>query len=366
MLSHRAFFYLFENLFIPFVLCLIAVSGLLFVLQLIQLSEVLFSDLSLFIIYIKVFALLLLSYLPMVIPFCLLFSILVGYESLSQSSELIALSSLGYNKISMSAPAAFLSAVSFFLSFYILNSLGPSSNYLSNDLERDLKRRAAVFAVQPGVFVTKVKDYVVYAESKSSTGDLQKILIDYKDSSGKQEDTVVFARSGRLIKDKVGLVGIELFDGEAHSVLKKDLSNLIISFKKYSIDFFLPNAAKAPIAIEEQKTTKLLSFFKNESEQSKNSFLMRKEIFKRFLIPFSTIFFFIIGSILGLRVHTRSSKGSGTYFALGIFFIFWGSIFVSDFLSLSYLSLYFMTIPIVVSISIIGSILFYQRKKEVF
>ncbi len=360
----QAFGYVLRNLCSSFFLCLTGIISFTFITQFLQLSSVIFSNQTAFYIFLKIFSLSILSYLPILIPFCLLFSILFGYEILSQNSELTILAAFGYSKLQISSPAILMGLLSLFASTYILNTLGPTSNYWSNSMETELKRNTATFAITPGRFIDKIPDYLLYIESKNPDGFLKTVFINYDGDEGNKFS--LFADTGKIIVDNVGLVGIELQDGTIYSLLKDGASNIKLLFKKYQIKFFLPpqESGNTKIPISNQTTNNLLKSFKS-SKDKENIFKIKKEIIKRYISPFSCLFFLFIGTLLSIRLHSQASKGSGIFVAFGFFAVFWIFMFIGEHLTNLFSNLYFMSIPILVSLIVSYTSWLLIQKKEI-
>ncbi len=360
----KVFGYVLRNLCNSFFLSLTALISFVFIIQFLKLSSVIFSNQTAFYIFLKIFSLLILSYLPILIPFCLLFSILFGYELLSQNSELVILGTFGYSKLQISSPAILMGLLSLFVSIYTLNTLGPMSNYWSDSMKRELKRNAAVFAITPGSFINRIPNYLLYIQSKNQDGFLKTVFINY-DGDDRNKFSL-FADTGKVIVDDIGLIGIELNNGTMYSLLRDGVSNVKLLFKKYQIKFFLSSkeSANTTVPISNKTTTNLLKSVKS-SKDTKNIFKIKKEIIKRYISPFSCLFFLFIGALLSIRLHSQVSKGSGIFLAFGFFAVFWISMFIGEYLTNLFLNLYFMSTPILVSLIVSYTSWLLIQKKEI-
>lgn len=346
MLNLRAFFYILKSIFSPFLMCLVAFFSLIFVFQFLKSSQYFFQDPSTANLVLRMFSLLGVSYLPILLPFSLIFGLLFGHGKLSSQSEFTALASLGVSKLQMAQPAILFTVICFFTCFNSIHTWGPNAKFQSRSLKNVLKRKIAVTAFQPGVFLTQVPGLTMYAESQDSDDKLSKVFI--LNEKG-QDNLQVFSNEGKFVKktDGSNSLGLELSDGEMYSNTKKDLSSLIISFNTYLVELFqIQNKPASARRIGNSTSKHLKNRLKNLKLSQAQRVPLVVELYKRNMFAFSCIFFLIMGSLFSLRLHDRSSKGGGFFMAVTISLIFWIMLFVSEFLAFSYSNPLLVYMPI--------------------
>jgi lipopolysaccharide export LptBFGC system permease protein LptF len=332
-------------------MCLVAFFSLIFVFQFLKSSQFLFQDSSSTKLILKMFFLLGVSYLPILLPFSLIFGLLFGHGKLSSQSEFTALASFGISKFKMAQPAILFSAICLFACFNSIHTWGPNAKYQSRALKSVISQKIAATAFQPGVFLTQIPGVIMYAESQDSSKKLSKIFIL---NEGKKDSLQVFANSGEFSGNdqSTSNFGLKLFDGVIYNNSKKDLSSLMISFKSYLIELFesKQGSTSTKRQINNSTTRQLKQRLKKPVSKKSTSILI--EINKRNMFAFSCLFFLVVGSLFSIRLHNRSSKGGGFFVAILISLFFWIMLFVSEFLANS------QQMPLMVYLPIIPCTLF--------
>jgi len=332
-------------------MCLVAFFSLIFVFQFLQSSQFLFQDQSSTNLILRMFLLLGISYLPILLPFSLIFGLLFGHGKMSSQSEFTALASFGVTKLQMSQPAIFFSTVCLFTCFNSIHTWGPNAKYQSRALKTVIRQKIAATAFQPGVFITQIPGVTMYAESQNGDGLLQNVFIL---NQGKKDKVHIFSSNGAFQEsdDKQPGFGLKLFNGQMYKNSKKDLSSLIISFQTYLVELFeaRKHVAATKRQINNSTSQQLKKQLKTTAETNKTPILI--EINKRNMFAFSCVFFLIVGTLFSLRLHNRSSKGSGFFVAIIVSLFFWIMLFISEFLSASY------KMPILVYLPILPCSLF--------
>ena len=121
---------------------------------------------------------LIISFLPIVLPVSLLFSVLLTYGRLSADSEVVALQSLGLNLKHLLLPALLLGGMTFLFSVEIGFHLAPWGNRKMEVLIHRLGESKPGVTIREGVFSEGFFNLVVYANKvDSKKGKLKKIFI---------------------------------------------------------------------------------------------------------------------------------------------------------------------------------------------
>lgn len=336
MLNLRAFFYILKAIFLPFLMCLLTFFSLIFIFQFLQNSKIFFQDSSSLSLVLQIFTLLGVSYLPLVIPFCLLFGILFGHGRLSGQSEFTAFASFGISKWQLVQPACFFTLICTVVCFNSIHTWGPSAKFKSRSLEYALKKKIAVTAFQPGVFLTQIPNVTMYAEDEDSQKNLKNIFI----VNNSEQPYTIFSNSGKFIKEgQTSNLGIDLYDGEIYSHSSDDSSDMLINFRKYFVQLFRSNSKNHTTKKIGNRSSRQLRRILKTPGKDKN--ISTVELYKRNTFALSCFFFLVLGSLFSLRLHNRSSTGSGFMSALIIAMFFWMTLFTSEFLAAS------MNIPLI-------------------
>jgi lipopolysaccharide export system permease protein len=118
------------------------------------------------------------SLVPMALPLAILLSSIMTFGNLAESFELVAAKSSGISLMKMMQPlilaSVFVSAMAFFFSNYML----PVSNLKMRGLLLDIQRQKPAIDLQPGIFYSGIRGYIIRIESKSNDGNtLNSIMI---------------------------------------------------------------------------------------------------------------------------------------------------------------------------------------------
>ncbi len=118
------------------------------------------------------------SLVPMALPLAILLSSIMTFGNLAESFELVAAKSAGISLMKIMRPliiaSVFVSGLAFFFSNYML----PVSNMKMRGLLLDIQRQKPAIDLQPGIFYSGIKGYIIRIESKSNDGNtLNSIMI---------------------------------------------------------------------------------------------------------------------------------------------------------------------------------------------
>lgn len=359
MLNKRALLYVGVNLVVPFLFSLAGFIFLILIFQTFKTSEVLFKlDKSSFEI-IEFFCLFLVSSLPLLVPFCLLFGILFGYGKMSTDNELTACCALGVSKWQLSLPAFFLGFLVFGMSWTLIHNYGPKAKHRYRFIFDNLKKDIVKTQVQPGVFISENPKTVVYAESKSKDGTLSRIFI-LDETSMADNSSAIFSASGQFT-NRSSRVGLRLTDGEIHQP-HENKEHLILKFETYEREIQFGARSVAQKTIGSNTTSQLKALAADKSPKSK---MARIEAKKRNVIALIPLFFAAFGVLFGLKIHARSSKGSGFFVSLLIMISFWATLFTSEYFAASLDVPTLVYLPCLVFSCLLLGILYWNRLRSV-
>ena len=274
-----------------------------------------------FSIIAKLMGFLTISFLPMIIPMSLLFSVLLTYGRLNADSELIAIKSLGLSKRFLIIPALILSLLAAYMSAQIAFSLAPWGNRSFEVLILKLKNLKVATDIRPGIFSEGFFDMVIYAnEVEKETGLLKNVFI-YNEKAS--TPLTIIAEKGKLVEHKSSIeqkATLRLLDGSIH---KNSLSSYTkIDFKTYDINLFetFNNsiAKKSPLSFN---LSDIKTIHKDpENPRHKSASI---ELHRRSALAVLCILFALIGVGLGSFKEQRSDKSYGMVICLGLIVLYW-------------------------------------------
>lgn len=265
------------------------------------------------------------SFLPVLFPMSLLFTILMTYGRLSADSEIVALKAIGLNMFHIIAPAVILSTLIALLSVQTAFHIAPWGNRQFELLVTKHGSMKPGVALKEGTFSEGFFDLVVYANKiDNKNGLLEQVFI--YDESDQNTPLTVIAREGRLVlnPDKPGHEAqLQLSDGDIHrtSVAGRHTK---IHFSTYTINLKDPVTEafrdKSPpsLSLEELQT--------QIRDDSIDPILRRRlvtEFHKRLAISTACILFALIGVGLGTTTNRRAAKSGGMVICIGLIVTYW-------------------------------------------
>jgi len=275
-----------------------------------------------------------LSFLPIILPMSLLFSILLSYSRMSQDSEIVAFRSLGVSQKQLFIPALILSLFATVISLQTSHNIGPWGNSHFESLIHELGTQKVGAAIKAGVFSEGFFDFVVYANDvNSKTGELNKVFI--YDERQPHSPLTIIAKTGSVRQEKTPegwKATLELRDGKIHRTLNNTYTQ--ISFETYSVDLFDPHEANQGKKSQQSMTTHELQQRRALTDLSaKDRLNLDVEYSQRWSLPFTCLIFGLIGVALGTSANRRHAKSSGFVLSLLVIVAYWVSYVVAAALS---------------------------------
>ncbi len=321
----KLFGYIFGELLSPYMLSLFILLLTILMVQMFRFTDVILiygSDLGSILLLLKS---LVISTFPIVIPLAFLASILLGYGRMSQDSELVALSSLGYTKRQLLAPAVILCGLSFIFCYYCVSTLGPKGVETSKVLSSQIASETLASNLKPGVFLT-LGPMTVYVESLDKKNQQFKnfFILDRRN----KQPAVVFSKSGEILKkDNLGSF-LKMKKGQIHYNPKEE-NHAVIDFDEYNFMTSSESRKRSSTSIRAMSNFELQRRLKSFTPEFKKShFTYRLELHKRLQLSIVCFVFLFLGAAFGFNIFQRVSRSE----SLGI----------CVFLAMSYWILYFI------------------------
>ncbi len=272
-----------------------------------------------------------LSFLPVILPMSLLFSILLTYSRMSQDSEIVAFRSIGVGQRQLYIPALILSLFGVVISLQTSHNIGPWGNFNFEKLIHELGTQKVGASIKAGIFSEGFFDFVVYANDvDTQTGNLSKVFI--YDERQKNSPLTIISKTGRVLQEKTPAgwtASLELRDGTIHRTLENTYTQ--ISFETYSVDLFDPHDSqerkKSPPSMTSSEVSKRLE---SKDLPEKEIRALEVEYHRRWSLPFACLVFGIMGVALGTSANRRHAKSSGFVLCLIVIVTYWISYVVAE------------------------------------
>ncbi len=275
-------------------------------------------------IAIQVLILRLPSFLVISFPMAMLMATLLAYSRLSANSELKALRSIGVSTVRMVVPGLVLALLMTGLTFVFNDSIVPKANrYAEYVLKSSLGKAMA----------TEVGDDIIYSrkglitDSRSLTTKKKRGLTHlfyaskFVDNEMREVTVLDFSRKGytqMLYANKAiwdnSEQKWEFIDGKILT-LAPNGSSTTTQFEKYMypLDTAPIKIAELPDDANDMTVTEAMSAEKlyTESGNIKEARRMKVRIQEKFTLPMACVVFGLIGSSIGAKPNTRTSRSQG-------------------------------------------------------
>jgi lipopolysaccharide export system permease protein len=183
-------------------------------------------------VFLHLTALLLPSFLTIILPIALFFVVVFTYNKLIQDRELIVMRSAGLSQWALAKPAIILSvavaATGYFLTLYYL----PYSYRQFKELQYTIRNDYSSVLLQEGSF-TDIDGLTIYVREVGQDNELMGILV--HDARNPKSQSTMMAKNGALVRTDKG-PRIVLLDGNRQEVNTVDGTMWILYFDRYAVD----------------------------------------------------------------------------------------------------------------------------------
>lgn len=260
-------------------------------------------------------ALLLPSFLSIVLPIAAFCATLFVYYKLTADRELIVMRSAGFSQVDLARPALILAiaitAIGYTISIYLL----PISHREFRDLKYQLGNEYSAAILQEGVFNTLTDGITIFVRERSLNGDLKGILA--HDNRDLDNPVTMMAERGALRRTDEG-PHIVLENGNRQVVDVKNGRLQMLYFDKYSFNLSQFETASKERALDrrEQTISQLLSPPTNLPARTQRTYIA--EAHQRMVYPLYSIAFVLV-ALAALLSGEFSRRGQVKRVVVAIF-----------------------------------------------
>lgn len=264
------------------------------------------------------------SFLPVILPMSLLFSVLLTYSRLSNDSEIVAFKSLGLSMGQLTLPAVILAIAATLMSAQTSFYLGPWGNRKFEVLINDLGQQKVGATLKEGVFSEGFFDLVVYANKVDSKAGLMSDVFIFDERDNKAPITII-AKEGIVIRENTSAgqsALLRLSNGNIHRTHQATYTK--VDFATYDINLFDPHSfsekKKSPPSMT---LDELASELKRPDLVGKDLRRLEVEYHRRWSLSLACLIFALLGVGLGTITNRRSAKGGGFVICLVALVTYW-------------------------------------------
>jgi len=308
--------YIFCELFLVFVIAILATTGALFLDKLLYLTEVIinkgvsFYNVTKMILYIAP------AFLVLTIPTGVLIASVVTFSRISTDSEITALKAGGISLYQLLVPVMALSLFAYILTGFMMIYGLPNGNQAFRELLFRILRTQANYEIKSKLFNNDFKNMIIYVDEKDENSPLMKGIF-ISETTKEGENRIINAEKGTLLSDKNAfVVQMKLTNGTIHRLGKDKKNYHTLKFKRYILEMEIPkpeeiggNLLRGNRELSISKLKEKIEKHKKEGITVNNELV---ELHKKFSIPFAALIFGLIGAPLGVKCSRSGKSGSFT------------------------------------------------------
>lgn len=326
--------YVLGEMIPPFFLGVIVFVLILLMFQVLRLTEfVLIHGVKMTVMF-QLMAYLSMSFLPVLFPMSLLFTVILTYGRLSADSEIVAFKSSGLTMWHISLPAIILSVLVAVLSLQMAFYIAPWGNRQFEVLFTKVGSTKPAASIREGVFSEGFFNMVVYANKVDSKRNILSQVFIYDESNANNPVTLI-AKQGTVLfdKDKPGQnAALRLTDGSIHRT--SEGRHTKIDFSTYDIYLSDPSSEafrdKSPPSLTLEDIKQKLA---DPTAKVQDKRIYLTEYHRRWAISLACILFALIGVGLSTTTNRRSAKSGGMVVSLALIVAYWVIYIIGESLS---------------------------------
>jgi lipopolysaccharide export system permease protein len=308
--------YIFTELLSPFGLSLGALCFIMLTRELLRLVELLVSKGVGFWAVLKVFSILLPSFLVLTLPIAGIIASITAFGRPSFDKELVAMRAAGLSLMRLCQPVL-LFACSVFALTLILSHWGqPWSSVNLKKVALNLLRDQLVLALERGTFNEPIPRMMIYVQDSSDGHTGKGIFV--SDERTPDEPRVIVADQYQVLMDQTNeQVALRLLNGVIHSRPDEPDQYEQISFTTYDLKL---NLSQSGYSTAEERPTYEAIMAQLAQSQGKDPMALRRlmEHYKDLAFPTASLVLCLLGVPVGI-VSKRSGRIGG--FAVGVLIV---------------------------------------------
>ena len=290
--------YILKQIFGPFLLFLITMTGIAWLTQSLRFIELIIIKGLPINLFIYLTILIIPKLVITIAPFLAYLACLITYIRLNAESELIAMKTAGISNFKILIPTIIFGLLLGFLTIFIDNYISPYAFSKFKNLQSDIRDNYISILFQEKVFSSPVSNLTVFIKEKDKIGNFDGILI--HDARDKNKIISVVAESGKIEQIDNG-AKFTLLNGNRQETSRNNIS--ILYFEKYTLNI-------------NKNTKEIYTRFKEPSERTiyelfnpregindlyKREFLA--EAHKRLITPIIILIMTLLGAVTSLLGH---------------------------------------------------------------
>ena len=138
------------------------------------------------------------TFVPMALPIAVLFASIMTMGNFGEKYELVAMKAGGVSVSRVMLPMTVVVLMLTGVAFYFANNIMPEAMVSYRKTLYDVTRKKPAVNIRPGEYYKEIDGYVIRVGSKSQDGHTLQDVVIYDHKKGREETTVIVAKSGTM------------------------------------------------------------------------------------------------------------------------------------------------------------------------
>jgi len=308
------FLYLVSEVLPPFFLGLLAFTLILLIARILKLIELVVTRGVPLLQVVKLFSLILPTFLEMTVPMAFLLAILFGLGRLSNDQELLAMKASGVSPTQLLWPVSVVALVIALVTLYLTVIARPAANAALKKELYNIARSRVGTALKEKVFNDDFPKILIYVEELIPPGNTAQgvLIVDKRDNV--RED-IILGKVARITTDEeTNTLGLRLFDGSIYGREKNRPGFSETRFNIYDfkldLDELVGPARQKEAGPKELPLENLLETIATKRSEGVKAIAERVELHQRIAFGFVPLVFCLLGVSLTLLPRTSRANRS--------------------------------------------------------
>lgn len=285
--------YLFRQILIAFAFSGLAVTFVVLFTQSFRMLSFVIDNSSTMWVFLQLMALMIPTFLPLIVPLSLGVAVLFIYHKFAVDSELVVMRAAGLSPMYLAKPALAMAAIVVVLGYGLTLWVTPAANRELVTLQYQVRDDYSAFMIRPGAFNDLAEGLTFYARRRSSNGGMEDILV--HDVRKPERPVTIMAEKG-LFTAEDGRPQVVVFNGRKQEIDPETGRLQELNFERYVLDLHLLKSNKDDRKPDPREMSfgNLLSAKPGEATAIKTKGSVRAEIHQRLGGPLLALTFAII------------------------------------------------------------------------
>ena len=225
--------YVFRQLFLTGLLVLVSLTCVIWLVQSLRFVEMIVNRGLSAGVFIWFTALLLPSFISVILPIAIFIAVLFTYNRLTADSELVVMRASGISHRSLATPAIVMAALTTLLGYALTLYILPASYHKFKETQFQIRNTYTSVLLQEGVFNTLMPDVTVYVRARLNEGELEGIIV--HDGRARDRTVTMMAERGAMTEGPNG-PRVLMLNGNRQEMTRATGKMTLLYFDRYIFD----------------------------------------------------------------------------------------------------------------------------------